>query len=523
MPKRAVIYCRVSTKEQVEEGNSLTTQEKICKEYALNHSYEVVEVFIEQGESAKTQNRTEFQRLLNFCTNKKNNIQTVIAYKIDRISRNIDDYSQIRVLLKRYGVEIKSTSEHFENTPAGRFMENIIANVAQFDNDVRTERSINGMRDAMREGRYVWKAPLGYSNMKIGNKSTIVQNEKAHVVRKTFEEVAKNKHSVDVIRRYMYKQGLTMKNGKPITRSYLYQLLKNELYAGWIIKLRERHKGLFDPIVSEELYEQVQRVLKKRSRSNKLYLVENPDFPLRRFMIHPSGTKATGYWARGRNKQYPYYRFMGIKKSDVAIKKVEQAFKAFLNNHALSSEHITYFKTTLENTLNSSLNQELHTAKQLKAKIEDLTKRQTALIEKNGKGIISDSVLRRHLNIIEQELTDTYAELLKLPDNVESIDQLIYFTVDFLKNPAEIWEKASFQQKLKFQWFEFPQGVIYENGKFRTKKIASIFKDKNVFLPSLSSKVPSSGHYFEPINIETAKRYVAELHQLKNILSDNKN
>jgi site-specific DNA recombinase len=127
--KRAVIYCRVSTKEQVEEGNSLVTQERNCRDYAIKYGYEVAYVFIELGESAKTADRTEWQKLIGYCANKKNKIEAIIAYKIDRISRNTDDYSQIRILLKRYGVEIKSTSEYFENTPAGRFMENIIANV----------------------------------------------------------------------------------------------------------------------------------------------------------------------------------------------------------------------------------------------------------------------------------------------------------------------------------------------------------------------------------------------------------
>ncbi len=62
--------------------------------------------------------------------------------------------------------EIKSVTEYFEDTPAGRFMENIIANVGQFDNDVRTERCIGGMREAINEGRYVWMAPIGYKNVR---------------------------------------------------------------------------------------------------------------------------------------------------------------------------------------------------------------------------------------------------------------------------------------------------------------------------------------------------------------------
>jgi site-specific DNA recombinase len=85
--KNAVLYCRVSTKEQVEEGNSLVTQEKMCREYAVAHGYSVAQIFIEQGESAKTADRTELKKLLDYCSNKKHQIDAVIAYKIDRISR----------------------------------------------------------------------------------------------------------------------------------------------------------------------------------------------------------------------------------------------------------------------------------------------------------------------------------------------------------------------------------------------------------------------------------------------------
>jgi site-specific DNA recombinase len=64
-------------------------------------------------------------------------VQAVIIYKLDRLSRNTDDYSSIRMLMRRHNVEIKSVTENFENTPSGRFMENIIATVAQFDRRYR--------------------------------------------------------------------------------------------------------------------------------------------------------------------------------------------------------------------------------------------------------------------------------------------------------------------------------------------------------------------------------------------------
>ena len=241
--KRAVIYCRVSTKEQVEEGNSLVMQERICREYAAKNDYGIAEVFIEQGESAKSADRTQLQILLKYCAIKKNAVSAVIAYKLDRISRNTDDYSQIRIVLKRYGVEIKSTSEYFENTPAGRFMENIIANVAQFDNDVRAERCTGGMKEAVKEGRYVWKAPLGYGNVKINGKSTIAPNENAPLVRKVFELIASEIYSTEAIRFIIAEDGLVGKKKVPINHSYFYRMVRNRLYTGTITMFGEQFQG----------------------------------------------------------------------------------------------------------------------------------------------------------------------------------------------------------------------------------------------------------------------------------------
>jgi site-specific DNA recombinase len=108
---RAVIYVRVSTTAQADEGNSLTTQERVCREYAARKEYKVLQVFVDAGESAKTANRTEFQKMLKLCAIKKNGINAVIVYKVDRFARSVEDHATVRALLKRYKVELLSATE----------------------------------------------------------------------------------------------------------------------------------------------------------------------------------------------------------------------------------------------------------------------------------------------------------------------------------------------------------------------------------------------------------------------------
>ena len=119
-----VIYTRVSTKEQADNNMSLETQRKMCEQFAQKSKFIIMGCFGGTYESAKTDDRTELIRLMNFCELKRNKIDVVIFYKIDRWARYSLDYGNLRAKLKKHGVIIKSATENIEDTPAGRFLEN---------------------------------------------------------------------------------------------------------------------------------------------------------------------------------------------------------------------------------------------------------------------------------------------------------------------------------------------------------------------------------------------------------------
>ncbi len=479
--KRAVIYCRVSTKEQVEEGNSLSTQQKICKEYAFKNGYDVLETFIEQGESAKTADRTEWNRLMLFCTSRKKAVDAVIAYKIDRISRNIYDYTQIKTILKRHGIEIRSTTEHFEDNPAGRFMENMIANVAQFDNDVRTERSVGGMKDAMRDGRYVWMAPIGYDNIRIGGRATITPNSQAPLIRKLFEEIAKNQTHIELIRRVVTEEGLVNKQGKPITKSYFYKLIHNEVYAGWIVKFGERHKGTFETVVTEGLFEQVKRVIKHGRRKRAFYQKENPDFPLRRFISHPMGKLLTGAWSGGKYRKYPYYMYR-LSKMIFPRDEFEEGFANYFNEYGLPPQHFEKFVALVKENLITKTKDRRDQAKGLERTITELKEKETVLIHKNYEGTISDVVLKKQLDLLEVQLMQSYSTYQKLSEENFDIDYLDEFVTGFIQAPGSIWQSVSPEKKLELQEFNFPKGVVFDGVDYRTPETRNVLKLKSGFL-----------------------------------------
>ena len=162
--KTAIIYCRVSSHEQV-QGTSLAMQEKLCREYAERQNLEVLKTYVEEGESAKSADRTEFQKALAFCSDKRYKVDQFIVYKVDRFARNQDDHAIVKMMLKKHNTKLRSVTEPIDETPIGRAMEGVLSVFAEFDNNVRAQRSKSGMEERIKQGVWVWSAPLGYKRL----------------------------------------------------------------------------------------------------------------------------------------------------------------------------------------------------------------------------------------------------------------------------------------------------------------------------------------------------------------------
>src|SRR5665213_3597350 len=194
----AVIYCRVSSKEQV-EGTSLESQELACKEYATRNHLNVMRVFVERGESAKYADRTQLLEMLAFCGKRKHGIQQLLVWKVDRLARNVGDHFNIKATLLKQGVRVVSVTEPIDANPEGKLMETILAGFAQFDNDIRATRTVQGMRRKIEEGIFPWRPPLGYrSPVVAGEKKTLpdLPNQAVFgLLQKAWKEFATGTHT----------------------------------------------------------------------------------------------------------------------------------------------------------------------------------------------------------------------------------------------------------------------------------------------------------------------------------------
>lgn len=515
--KLAVLYCRVSTNRQAIRGSSLESQEKICSLYARQSGYEIAKIFLEEGESAKTADRTKLLELVDYCEHKRNRIEAVIFYKIDRWARYMLDYHNLKSSLNKLGISIKSATENLDDSPAGRFMENVLASQAQFDNEVRAERCAGGMKEAMRQGRYVWMAPIGYKNIKIADKATIGIDEKNGImIRSVFDQVATGLFAIETVRKNITKSGLLNKQGKPLSKCYFYKLLTNPLYAGWIVKFGEKHKGLFAPLVKQDVFDLVQRVLRGKGTKHTVHKKDNPDFPLRRFIKNPNGEKLTGSWSKGAYKRYAYYRF-GSKGLNIKKEKLEHAFVKYMNSFALKKYVLSQLEDEIQEAIALADAAHVKEREHMKKEIYKLEDQQNMLIQKNLKGVVSDEILSRQLSMIDTQLTKLNQLLIDTPATSIDIADAINFAMPYLKKPGEIWLKSSLETKIELQKFQFPNGIVFDGETFGTPAIPSIFNAKVCVLKQKSPNVDSRFQFwnFDPVEMKELRN---EIYKLYNII-----
>ncbi|HET8671566.1 MAG TPA: recombinase family protein, partial [Candidatus Saccharimonadales bacterium] len=340
----AVLYLRVSTEEQA-KNLSLSVQRKHCMEYCDRQGWRVLETFTGKGESAKTVNRKELKNLLAYCRNNPGKVQYVVVYDVTRFARNAKDHLELRELLKEYGVQLRSTTEILDETPAGEYIELLHAGRAQLDNRQRTEKTKEGMKAAWAIGQWTHRAPLGYLNAHgpDGRPTLIPDPERAAFVRKAFELYATGTYTKRQVLKRITDQGLRTRNGRPLSPQSFGSMLSNPIYSGILVVTTTKivngkrvaeswghHKrGNFEALVGDETFERVQSILAGKKPAVTPYQRNNPDYPLRRLVkCGRCGRPLTGSPSKGRSRSYPYYHCCNRNCYGVRVPKtvLENAF-----------------------------------------------------------------------------------------------------------------------------------------------------------------------------------------------------
>ncbi len=467
--KNIIIYCRVSTKEQAENGLSLITQEKMCEEFASKNDLCIVKKFIEHGESAKTINRTKLKELLDFVSKNKNLVDTLVIYKIDRLSRQQLDYGSLKVLLARYNVRIHSLTENLEDSPAGRFFETMMAASAQMDNEIRGERARNGTMEALKQGRWVYAAPYGYIQTGGRGKANLIQNEtEAQIIKKIFQYLSEGGHTIEDARIYSYKIGLKDNNNKMYGRSSFHRLVRRPIYKGFInIPNMDLYiRGSFPAIIEPKIFDLVQDILDGKNHNPPVYRKIHPDFPLRGTILCPHcNRKMTANWTRHK---YPYYKCTFCKNVNLKRKEVHEAFEEYLTSVSLSEGLVELTKKAIE--LNWKEKEQAHQTdlKILQERQKQITNQESAISQQNIDGILPPRIAKEQLDKLEDEYAQIGFEIAQYSPIEEQNDELLEYSTYFLKNMCSVWPELDVVSQNELQKFLFSEGLQFDGEKFAT-------------------------------------------------------
>ncbi len=192
--QNCVIYTRVSTKEQMENNMSLDWQKSKCEAFAKEKGFRIMESFGGTYESAKTDERKEFNRMMAFVkAHKKDKIAYIIVYSLDRFSRTGSSAIHISAELKKTGVNIISITQPIDtSSSSGTFQQNMYFMFSQFDNDMRRQKSVDGMREKLKRGEWLGNCPVGYSYDRNQKEQTIIINEQGQHIKQAFKMRARS-------------------------------------------------------------------------------------------------------------------------------------------------------------------------------------------------------------------------------------------------------------------------------------------------------------------------------------------
>ncbi len=500
---RALIYVRVSTSEQV-ANYSLGSQERACREHCRRQGLEVERVFREEGASAKTANRPELQAMLDLCAreSKRLGISAVVVNQTNRLTRSLDDYAMICGALRALGIQVQSVTEFTDNSPIGKFTGTVTAAFAQLENEVKAERVVDGMKEGLRKGQWMWRPPLGFAKPTEKVISSLEHDPlRAPLIAQGFEAIASGRLSRADALRELTEHGLRTRKGKPLSSEAFTRILKSPIYSGRIIKKDWEIdvRGDFEPIVAPEVFNSVQEIMSGK-KPGRHHTLDHPDFPLRRVVrCGRCSTPLTGAWSTGRSKRYAYYRCAKSRCGrSVPVSTLEDLVLDALRELAISPEVAALTRAIVEDTWNDRTAVSRKRRTTLKSEEERLRRRLDNLTDKylDNDGIDAATYAQQKNRLVAKLDETRVARADSEPPDID-VEAAIYLAQTLLQDLPECWNRLQPLERPQFLRALFPEGFTYHDDQVGTAENPWWIEGNSSPASTDSDLVPRTG--FEPV------------------------
>ena len=314
---RCAIYTRKSTEDGLDQAfNSLDAQREACDAFITSQRHEgwraLPDQFDDGGFSGGTMERPGLTQLLGAV--RRNQVDVIVVYKVDRLTRSLADFAKIVALLDAHEVSFVSVTQQFNTTSSmGRLTLNVLLSFAQFEREVTAERIRDKIAASKKKGLWTGgPVPIGYD---VKEKALVPNPAEAETVRHLFQLYLTH-GSVRELETIAAAEGIVTKRrkgvgaragGNPLSRGALYKLLSNPTYVGRIAYRGDVYDGRHPPIIDLDLWDAVQAKLKagapERTSSTN---AASPSF-FAGILFDETGDRLTPSHANKAGKRYRYY------------------------------------------------------------------------------------------------------------------------------------------------------------------------------------------------------------------------
>ena len=430
------LYLRVSTEDQAREGFSLPEQKERLETFCKFKGYEIVDYYEDAGISAKTGNyRPEFERLKKDIKSKR--INTIIALKLDRITRSIFDWEKLMTFLDENDAYIDCANDEVNTTNAnGKMVSRLLMSVSQNEIERTSERTKIGLAGAIKQGHLPSQAPLGYKHE---NKKLVIDYSTKDVVVRIFE-LYYNGNSYQTISNILNKEQVL---GKTNWRdSTVTAILENEVYKGdFVHGKRTKHptyyENVVEPLVSKEMWEDCQAQKKKNSRAYQRTLTY---LFLQKIRCPKCNNLMGGKATKKKNGNIYYYYYCNDCKLNLKENVIEEYFANFINE-------IVEYDSVVNQFFLPMIKQKFDEPKELLEKELD---KQKAKLDRIRKAYISGAFDLDEYNA-EKKIVDEAISKIQSELNTTNITEELKFTPQdiLLKRDIDFINKVKLKDEYK--------------------------------------------------------------------------
>ncbi|GAA4733698.1 recombinase family protein [Flavisolibacter ginsenosidimutans] len=474
--KNAIVYTRVSSKEQADNNLSLHFQKKVIEEYAAKQGLSILNYFGGTYESAKTDGRKEFLRMLEFIKKHKGKVSHILVYTLDRFSRTGGGAIKLaQDLREKYGVSVFAVTQPTDTSnPSGVLHQNIQLLFSEFDNQLRKQRAVAGMKEKFQKGEWVTRVPQGYDIVKVNGVRKIVVNEEGKKLRKAFLWRADGMKNEEIIQRLnrmgvkMYKQQLTKLFKKP----FYCGIINHGMLDGQVLE------GNHEKLISKEIFLQVNGLHKAAANYGVPHKKERDEVPLKVFIkCEDCKEPFTGYIVKAKGLWYYKCRTKGCKCNKSA-KTLHKQFEELLSSFSIDPKMLKPLVYQIEHFFEELNKEGIEQEKELKQKLIEVTKKLDTIEEKHYvlEEMNKESFEKFHVKYRKErdEIRDVMGKLTPQISNLKkSIEEALLFSTKL----SAVWASSPVSEKEKLQKLVFPEGILYSKKieGFRTEKVNSIF------------------------------------------------